>query len=54
MTTNHFDVVGEAGEDETRDDENHDEEAEFGDALAEGEDDGLEAARVAGELEDPG
>ena len=44
----HLDVVGEAGEDEAGDDEDHHEEPELRDTLAESVDDGLEAPGVPG------
>ena len=49
--THQLDVISQTGEGEAGDDEDEDEEAELPGALAEGEDDGLETARVAGELE---
>ena len=45
----HLDVVGEAGEDEAGDDEDHDQEAELGHALAQREHDGLQTPGVSGD-----
>ena len=45
----HLDVVGEAGEDEAGDDEDHDQEAKLRHALAQREHDGLETPGVSGQ-----
>ena len=47
-SAHHLNVVGEAGEDEAGDDEDHHEEPKLRDALAESVDDGLEAPGVPG------
>ena len=51
--THHLNVVGEAGEDEAGDDEDHHEETQLRDTLAEGVDDGLETPRVPGNMSTP-
>ena len=43
----HLNVVGEAGKDEARDDEDHDQEAKLRNALAQGEHYGLQALRMS-------
>ena len=49
----HLDVVSETGEDETRDDEDHDEETKFWNTLTQGEHNGLETLGVSGKLQNP-
>ena len=43
----HFNIVSEAGKDEARYDENHDEETQFRNTLSQCEDDRLETTRMS-------
>ena len=53
VDTHHLNVVGEAGEDEAGDDEDHHEESQLRDTLAECVDNGLEAPGVSANISPP-
>ena len=46
-SAHHLNVVGEAGEDEARDDEDHDQEPQLRHTLTQGEHDGLQTPGVS-------